>query len=80
MQVTKTPPTTYFIKKAAGLDSASQRPGHQTAATISAKHIYEIAQIKRKDMGNVPLESICRSIVGTCKSMGIKVVSRLEQT
>jgi large subunit ribosomal protein L11 len=74
----KTPPTTYFIKKAVGLDSASQRPGHQVAATISAKHIFEIAKIKQKDSQTVPLESICLSIVGTCKSMGIKVVSRPE--
>ncbi len=77
----RTPPAMYFIKKAAGLDSASQRPGHQTAATISAKHIYEIAQIKHRDLEkNIPLESVCRSIVGTCKSMGIKVIPKPEQT
>ncbi len=77
----RTPPATYFIKKAAGIDSASQRPGHQTAATISAKHIYEIAKVKQKDLeNNVPLKSICKTIVGTCKSMGIKVVPKPEQT
>ena len=79
VQVMRTPPTTYFIKKAMGLDGASQRPGHQSAGTISAKHIYEIAKVKQQDRQHIPLPSICKSIVGTCKSMGIAVVGRMEQ-
>ena len=76
--MTKTPPTTYFLKKAAGIESGSQRPGHQSVATISAKHVYEIAKVKQQDSKDVPLESMCRNIVGTCRSMGIKVVGTLE--
>lgn len=77
----RTPPATYLIMKAAGLESASQRPGHQTVASISSKHIYEIAKVKQKDLQkNIPLESICRTLVGTCKSMGIKVIPKPEQT
>ena len=78
VQVTKTPPTTYFLKKAAGIESGSQRPGHQSVATISAKHVYEIAKVKQQDSKDVPLESMCRNIVGTCRSMGIKVVGGFE--
>ena len=70
----KTPPVSYFVKKALGLKEASQRPGHQSAGTISAQHVYEIACIKQQDTPLVPVESICRSIVGSCKSMGIQVV------
>lgn len=78
MQTTKTPPISYFLKKAAGLDSGSKRPGHEAAGTVTAKHIYEIAKIKQEDMQELPLESICKSIAGTCRSMGIKIVDRLE--
>lgn len=74
----KSPPTTYFIKKAAGLKSGSQKPGHESAGTISLKHIYEIAQIKHKDAEHVPLESIVTSIIGTCTSMGVKVIPKPE--
>ena len=48
-------------------------------ATISAKHVYEIAKIKAQDSMEIPLESVCRNIVGTCRSMGVKVVGRMEE-
>ena len=70
----KTPPATFFIKQAAGVTSGSQKPGHQTAATISLKHLHGIAEIKQKDAPAVPLESIVKSLIGTCRAMGIKVV------
>ena len=79
MQVMRTPPTSYFIKKAIGLDGGSQRPGHQSAGSISMKHIYEIAKVKQRDQEITPLPSICRSIMGTCRSMGISVAGRMEQ-
>jgi large subunit ribosomal protein L11 len=77
-QVMKTPPASYFIKKAAGIDSGSQRPGHETAATISLKHIFAIAEVKRKDAPHVPLESMCKTVIGTCKAMGVRVVEKPE--
>jgi len=72
--VTKTPPAMYFIKKALGLKDASQRPGHSSAGTISAQQVYEIAKVKQADTPYLELHSICRSIAGTCRSMGIQVV------
>lgn len=76
--VMKTPPASYFIKKAAGLESGSQKPGHQHVAAISLKHLYEIALIKQKDTPLVPAESVVKSLMGTCRSMGVKVVARPE--
>ena len=76
MQVMKTPPVTYFIKQAANIKSGSQRPGHAMAAEISVRNIYDIAQQKQQDAPDMSLESICRSVAGTCKSMGVRVVSQ----
>lgn len=73
--VMKTPPVTYFIKQAASIKSGSQRPGHAVAAEISVRNIYDIAQQKQQDAPDMSLESICRSVAGTCKSMGVRVVS-----
>ena len=46
------------------------------------KHIYEIAQIKGKDpkLAHLPLESVCKMLVGSCRSMGIRVVSGQTDT
>ena len=73
----KPPPTSYFIKKASGLEKGSQKPGHESAGRVSVKYIYEIAKIKQKvddDLADHDLEGICQQILGTCKSMGIDVV------
>jgi large subunit ribosomal protein L11 len=78
VQTIKTPPVTYFIKKTAGLESGSQRPGHTSAGVISCKHIYEIAKVKQTDDTDIPLRSLCKAIIGTCKSMGIRVVRTPE--
>jgi large subunit ribosomal protein L11 len=74
--VTKTPPTAYFIKKAAGIETGSGKKGHGFIGTISVKHIYEIAKIKQADphMSNKSLESISRAILGTASTLGVKVV------
>lgn len=74
--VTKTPPTTYFLKKAAGLEKGTAKPGHDILATLSLKHIYEIAKIKATDehMKHISLEAIARSVVGTARTVGIQIV------
>ena len=74
--VMKTPPASYFIKKAAGVESGSGKPGHSLTSAISLKHLYEIALVKQKDVPHVPLEAVCNSLVGTCRSMGVRVVQR----
>ena len=75
--ITKTPPASYFLKQAAGIEKGTGRPGHEVTGTISLKHVYEIAKIKATDehMKTLPLESIARMIVGSAKSLGVQVVA-----
>ena len=49
-QVIRTPPTPYFIKKAAGVEVGSHEPGHQRRGTISLKHVFEIAKARYAPM------------------------------
>ncbi|KAJ7699901.1 mitochondrial 54S ribosomal protein YmL19 [Mycena rosella] len=74
--VTKTPPATYFLKKAAGIQKGTGKPGHEFTGTISLKHVYEIAKIKATDehMKHIPLESVARMVVGSARSLGVQVV------
>ena len=74
--ITKTPPTAYFLKKAAGIEKGAAKPGHEVTGTISLKHIYEIARIKATDdhLKHLPLQSIASTIVGSARSLGIQVV------
>ncbi|GAA5925183.1 mitochondrial 54S ribosomal protein uL11m MRPL19 [Sporobolomyces koalae] len=77
--VTKSPPTSYLIKQAAGIELGSGetgRPNVAPAGTLSLKHVYEIAKIKQRDesLKGVELESIARSVIGSCKSAGVAVV------
>ncbi|XP_030464182.1 54S ribosomal protein L19, mitochondrial [Syzygium oleosum] len=76
----KSPSVTWYLKKAAGVESGSGRPGHEVASTIGLKHVYEIAKVKQSDpyCQYMSLESICKSIIGTANSMGIQVVKALE--
>lgn len=73
---TKTPPASWFLKKAAGIDKGAKQPGQQTVAQLSMKHLYEIAKVKLEDehMKHISVESYCKSLIGTAHSMGIKVV------
>eukprot|EP00808_Paulinella_micropora_P027757 g3206.t1 len=75
---TKLPRTSWFIKNAAKIEKGSKMAYYDKVGTIHVKQIYEIAKVKQRDsevMQNTPLPSICRSIVGQCKSMGITVVN-----
>jgi large subunit ribosomal protein L11 len=65
----KTPAASYFLKKAAGVETGSQTAGTSRVGSVSVKHIYEIAKVKQKDTPHLPLESICKNIVGTANSM-----------
>jgi large subunit ribosomal protein L11 len=74
--VTKTPPVSYFLKKAAGIEKGSGKPGHDFTGTISLKHVYEIAKVKQQDehLKHLGLEAIANSVVGSAKTLGIQVV------
>eukprot|EP00798_Chlamydomonas_sp_ICE-L_P024813 gene24813-10461_t len=74
----KTPPSTWLIKKAAGLERAAERPGHEFIASISLKHLYHIAELKQRDNAQLELKTICQNLMSTCASMGVKVVATPE--
>ena len=71
------PRAAYLLKKAAGLEKAAGRPGHQLVGRVSVQQIYEIASLKIKDFEKkhkrVPLRTLARSLVGQCRSMGLQV-------
>ncbi|KAG0476756.1 hypothetical protein HPP92_013131 [Vanilla planifolia] len=78
--IVKSPSVTWLLKKAAGIESGSSRPGHVVASSLTLRHVYEIAKLKQSDpyCQFMTLESICKSIIGTANSMGIKIVRELE--
>ncbi len=74
--VTKTPTVSYFLKKAACIEKGTGRPGHETVGTVSLKHVYEIAKIKATDehLGHLGLEAIASTIIGSARTLGVRVV------
>ncbi|KAJ3690067.1 hypothetical protein LUZ61_019231 [Rhynchospora tenuis] len=77
--IVKSPSVTWFLKKAAGIESGSGRAGHVSVSTISLRHVYEIAKIKQADptSKHLSIEAISKSIIGTANSMGLQVVKDL---
>jgi large subunit ribosomal protein L11 len=71
---TKTPPASFLIKKAAGLDKGSQTPGRTTQGKVSVGQLREIAEQKMKDLNANDLDAAVRMIKGSARSMGIEVV------
>jgi large subunit ribosomal protein L11 len=72
--ITKTPPATYFLKKAAGVQKGSQVTGRTFAGQVTVGQCREIAEQKMKDMNAADLEAATRMIVGSARSMGLEVV------
>jgi len=72
--VTKTPPNTYFLKKAAGIDKGIQTPGRGTVGSVTMDQIREIATKKMADLNAKDLDGACRMLVGSARSMGLQVV------
>jgi len=69
----KTPPASYFIKKAAKLNSGGALPGRETAGSVSAKQVREIAEAKMKDLNANDIDGAMQIILGSARSMGIEV-------
>ncbi|MBN9565192.1 MAG: 50S ribosomal protein L11 [Alphaproteobacteria bacterium] len=72
--VTKTPPNTYFLKKAAGIQKGITTPGRGTIGKVTMKQIHEIAQQKMVDLNANDIESAAQMIIGSARSMGLEVV------
>jgi len=69
----KTPPASYYLKKAAKLSSGSKRPGKETAGSVSVAQVREIAEAKMKDLNANSVEGAMQIILGSARSMGIEV-------
>lgn len=72
--ITKTPPATYLIKKAANLKSGSKEPGKVSAGKIARSKLTEIAETKMKDLNANDLEAATKIIEGSARAMGLEVV------
>lgn len=71
--ILKSPPAGVLLKKAAKLESAAARPGHETVGKVTRKQVEEIARMKMKDLNARDLAQAMRIIEGTARSAGIKV-------
>jgi len=69
----KTPPASYYLKKAAKLSSGSKTPGRSTAGSVSQKQVREIAEAKMRDLNANSVEAAMQIILGSARSMGIEV-------
>jgi large subunit ribosomal protein L11 len=73
--VTKTPPNSYFLLKAAGLAKGSTTPGKgTTVGSVTMAQIREIAEKKMVDLNAKDLDGACAMVVGSARSMGLQVV------
>jgi len=71
--ISKTPPASYFIKKAAKLTSGGKKPGLEKAGSITADQVREIAQAKMVDLNANDIDAAMKIIAGSARSMGIAV-------
>ena len=73
--ITKTPPNTYFLKKAAQIEKGSQTVGKSASVgSVTTSQLREIAEIKMKDMNANDIEGAMRMLAGSARSMGLTVV------
>jgi large subunit ribosomal protein L11 len=72
--VMKTPPVSYFLKKAANLKSGSKEPGKTKVGTVTREKVREIATTKMKDLNANDVEAAMRMVEGSARSMGLEVV------
>ena len=71
--ITKTPPASALIKKAARVDRASHAPGNEVAGRVTKAQVRNIAERKMDDLNANDIEAAMRMIEGTARSMGIRV-------
>jgi large subunit ribosomal protein L11 len=70
---TKTPPASYFLKKAAKVDKGSQEPSREVAGLVTKAQLKEIAEAKMVDLNANSVEQAMKIIAGSARSMGLEV-------
>ena len=69
----KTPPASYYLKKAAKVKSGAKTPSRETVGSVTTKQVREIAEAKMKDLNATSIEGAMKIILGSARSMGIEV-------
>jgi large subunit ribosomal protein L11 len=69
----RTPPVSYFLKKAAKVESGAKTPGRGTAGAVTAAQVRDIAEKKMKDLNCDTIEAAMRMVEGSARSMGLEV-------
>ena len=69
----RTPPVSYFIKKAAKVESGSKTPGRDMAGSVTKAQVKEIAEKKMKDLNCDSVDAAMRMVEGSARSMGVEV-------
>src|ERR1700720_4605826 len=69
----KTPPVSFFLKKAANVQSGSKTPGRDKAGAVSKAQVREIAEKKMKDLNCDTIEAAMKMVEGSARSMGLEV-------
>ena len=70
----KTPPNTYWLKKAAKIEKGTKTAGVDKVGTVTMAQVREIAEKKFQDLNAHDLDATCRMIIGSARSMGLEVV------
>ncbi len=70
---TKSPPASYFIKKAAGLEKGAETPGMEPVGIVTMDQLREIAEAKKEDLNSNDIDAACKILAGSARSMGILV-------
>jgi large subunit ribosomal protein L11 len=71
--ITKTPPASFLLRKAAGLEKGSGEPNRDKVGNITMAQVEEIAKTKMPDLNTESLDSAVQTVLGTARSMGIEV-------
>jgi large subunit ribosomal protein L11 len=70
----RTPPASYFLKKAAKINAGSKEPGRSSVGTVTMAQVREIAKQKMKDLNTDNPQQAAKTIAGSARSMGLQVV------
>src|SRR5262245_38564116 len=73
--VTKTPPASDLLRRAAGVEKGSGNPRTTVVGNVTSHQVREIAELKMKDLNAVDLDGAVKQIEGTARSMGITIVA-----
>lgn len=71
---TKTPPASYFLRKAAKLEKGGGEPGREVAGKVTMNQVREIAEAKMVDLNANDIDAAAKIIAGSARSMGLEVV------